>query len=151
MSEPASSDKHAGRPARDDGSAALDALLKSQAPPDLADGGFTARAMKAIARASAPSTPGVSAAPHDALAAARALLLEQRRYAAQARLWRWGMAGVLVGAAMLVCAVLGAPVDVAAQVGADPASASVSPQWAPLWGLAMAAAVWFAWRQVRSE
>jgi len=115
----------------------LDALLRAHAPPPVADDGFTARTMQAI-----PNLPGAR------LDAARALVLEQRRYAAQQRLWRWAVAGIAAGVLLLAVAMACAPegglaVDVD---GLPPAR-----DWLPLWALAMAGAVWYAWTEFRSS
>ena len=76
----------------DDRADPIDTLLRAHAPAALSDDGFVARTMLAVARADATPARAVRPAP---LSVARALVLEQRRYATQARLWRWAAAGVV--------------------------------------------------------
>ncbi|MGN6527903.1 MAG: hypothetical protein ACTHL8_16065 [Burkholderiaceae bacterium] len=122
---------------------ALDALLRAHAPAALADDGFTERTMQAVARAAPPRRSYAPPRPSPQQIA-RALVREERRYAAQARLWRWGAAGIVVGAAMFGAVIAGSPAG-------DLALAGQGTSWAPMWAMACAAALWAAWRQVRSD
>jgi hypothetical protein len=125
----------------------LDTLLRAQAPAALADDDFVARTMLAVARADATPMRVPRPAP---LAIARALVREQQRYAAQARLWRWAMAGVAVGALLLVVAMLAAPGGTLFDMTAPMASVALAP-WMPLWTLMAAGAIWFAWHEFRAD
>ena len=109
----------------------IDHLLRAHAPPPVADDGFTTRTMQAI--------PNVPAARIDA---ARALVLEQRRYARQARLWRWAVAGVVSGTVLAVAAIAGSPGGLTLEPGP-------SPDWLPLAALLVAGSFWYAWSEFR--
>lgn len=130
------------RPMPRDGDDPLAALVRAHAPAALADDGFTDRTMRAIARADPTPARPARASP---IAIARALAHERRRYEAQARLWRWAMAGVAVGGVLLAVAVLLSPADVTMSVDLPSL-----PQWAPLWTLLSIGALWIAWREFRT-
>ena len=125
----------------------IDTLLRAHAPAALPDDGFVARTMLAVARADATPARAVRPAP---LSVARALVLEQRRYATQARLWRWAMAGVAVGALLLVVAVLLAPGGGTLDMGSATAPMD-TPPGLPLWTVTVAGAIWFAWNEFRAD
>ena len=131
----------------DDPSDLIDGLLRAHAPAALPDDGFVARAMLAVSRADATPARVPRPAP---LAVARALALEQRRYATQARLWRWALAGVAVGVLLLVVAMLSAPGGVVIDVAISSAPTDVPP-WVPLWAVMVAGAIWFAWNEFRAN
>ncbi len=123
---------------------ALDALLHAGAPEPLADAGFVLRTMTAVDQA-ARSLPAVRrAAPLAPIDVARALLAEQRRHAAQARLWRWGVAGVIAGFFLMIVTVAVSPGDVTLTV-ADPRDCY------PLPLMLAAGALWQAWRKFREN
>ena len=111
-------------------------LLRAHAPPPVADDGFTARTMRVI----------VDAAPAR-IAAARALVLEQRRYAHQARLWRWAMAGVGFGTVLAIVAVASSPGSLALELPLSP----TAPDWLPLSALLVAGSFWYAWSEFRKS
>jgi hypothetical protein len=121
----------------------LERLLRASTPEPLPDDGFVARAMSALDQATramaAPSRP----APVAPIVIARALAAEHRRHEAQARLWRWAVAGVLAGFLLLVAAVALSP-DGSVTIAAPPPQ-----QWTPLSLLLAAGAVWYAWRESR--
>ena len=122
----------------------LDGLLRAGAPQPLVDDGFVARTMTAVDQAARGMTPPRRATPVAPIAIARALAAEQRRHAAQARLWRWASAGVVAGFLLMVVAVLLSPSEGAVVVpGAS--------QWYPLSLLVAAGALWAAWRELRSN
>ena len=77
---------------------AFDDLLRRSAPGPLPDAGFSARTMAEVERAARAQPVQRRPAPPAPLAIARALAAEQRRHDAQARLWRWAIAGVAAGA-----------------------------------------------------
>jgi hypothetical protein len=120
----------------------LDALLRASAPESLADDGFVARAMTAVDQAARSLPAQRRAAPVAPIAIARALAAEQRRHEAQARLWRWAIAGVAAGFVLLVFAVMFSPGSVTLQ-------APTPSQWYPLTTLLAIGAVWVAWRALR--
>ena len=111
-------------------------LLRAHTPPPVADDGFTERTMRAI--------PDVPTARIDA---ARALVLEQRRYARQARLWRWAMAGIGFGTALAIAAIASSPGGLALEA---PLS-STAPDWLPLSALLVAGSFWYAWSEFRKS
>jgi hypothetical protein len=121
---------------------ALEVLLRAYAPAALADDGFTERTMRAVVRAT-PARRPIAPPPPDPRRIAHALVREERRHAAQARLWRWGVAGLAVGAALAGAVVAGSP-------GSDLSLAAQGSSWAPMWAMACAAALWMAWRLARS-
>jgi hypothetical protein len=109
----------------------LDALLRRHAPPAVDDDGFTARTLRALP-------------PAGRVDAARALVLEQRRYAAQLRRWRWATAGVVAGTLATAAVVTGSS-------GAVEVGPPAAPQaWLPLWLLLCAGALWYAWKAFRA-
>ena len=89
--------------------AALDDLLRASAPQPLPDDGFVARTMAEVERAARSLPAHRRPAPVAPMAIARALAAEQRRHDAQARLWRWAIAGVFAGILLLAVAVAAAP------------------------------------------
>ena len=131
----------------DDPADPLAALLRAHAPQPLPDDGFVDRTMRAVAQAD--PTPARAARPAP-LAVARALALEQRRFAAQARLWRWAMAGVAVGGLLLAVAVMLSPGGLAPAVPSS-LSATDVPPWLPLGMLMAVAALWYAWHEFRAD
>ena len=114
----------------------IDRLLRAHAPPAVADDGFTTRTLQAI-----PNIPSAR------LDAARALVLEQRRYARQARLRRWATAGVAAGTLLAVAVVASTPGGLAPTPGPSP----VPPDWLPLAALMVAGAFWYAWSELRKN
>jgi hypothetical protein len=136
---------------------AFDAMLLGAAPRELADDGFTARTMQAVARTSTSATRSRDAmaasallTPATPIAVARALAHEQRRFAAQARLWRWALGGIIVGMSLLAVAIAWAPSGIV--MAAAPSGADIPgvPPWFPLWTLLGAGAIWYAWQEFRS-
>ncbi len=123
---------------------ALDALLRLGAPEPLADDGFVARTMAAVDRANRTLPVRRRAAPRSPLSIARALVAEERRHAAQARLWRWGIAGIAVGYLLMLLAMVLSP------SGSSLTLPSPS-QWLPLSLTLCAGAFWVAWRSLRSD
>ena len=111
-------------------------LLRAHAPPPVDDDGFTARTLQAI--------PNVVRTRLDA---ARALVLEQRRYARQARMWRWALGGIVAGMLLVVAAIASAPGDVAIDLAPQPGA----PAWLPLSALLVAGAIWYAWSEFRKN
>ena len=123
---------------------AMDALLRASAPEPLVDDGFVARAMTAVDQAARGAAVARRAAPVAPIAIARALAAEQRRHEAQARLWRWAIAGIVAGCLLMFVAMLLAPTD--GTVAMPPPR-----QWVPFTYVMAAGALWFAWRQSRSN
>ena len=123
--------------------AALDALLSASTPLPLAADDFVARTMSAVDQAARTLSAPRRSAPVAPLAIARALAAEQRRHEAQARLWRWAIAGVVAGVVLLVFAVMFSPGGVTLQ-------APTPSQWYPLTTLLAIGALWVAWRELRS-
>ena len=121
----------------------LERLLRANAPEPLPDDGFTARTMTALDQAARAAAVRPRPAPVAPIAIARALAAENRRHEAQARLWRWAMAGVMAGFVLLVAAVALSPGD-SVTIAAPPPQ-----QWYPLCLLLAAGAVWYAWRESR--
>ena len=123
---------------------ALAGLLRAAAPAPLADGGFVARTMAAVDHAARGVPVRRRPTPVAPIAIARALAGEQRRHAAQARLWRWAIAGVIAGFLLMIVAVLLSPTD---------GSIAVPPprQWVPLTVMMAIGALWVAWRELRSN
>lgn len=121
----------------------LERLLRAGAPEPLLDDGFVARTMTALDQAARAMAVPPRPAPVAPIAIARALAAEHRRHEAQARLWRWAVAGVLAGFVLLVAAVALSPGGSATLAGPAP------QQWSPLCLLLAAAAVWYAWRESR--
>ena len=122
---------------------ALDALLRASAPQPLLDDGFVARTMTAVDQAARALPAQRRAAPVAPIVVARALAAEHRRHEAQARLWRWAIAGVIAGFVLLVVAVALSP------DGSVVIAAPAPQQWYPLCLLAAIGAVWVAWRELR--
>ena len=123
---------------------ALDGLLRANAPQPLVDDGFVARTLAAVDHAARGVAVQRRATPVAPIAIARALAAEQRRHAAQARLWRWATAGVVAGFLLMVVAVLLSPSDGSVVVPR-------ASQWYPLTVLLAVGALWTAWREWRSN
>ncbi len=123
---------------------ALDGLLTAHAPQPLVDDGFVARTMAAVDLAARGVPVQRRAAPVAPVAIARALAAERRRHAAQARLWRWAIAGVGAGGLLAIVAVLLSPTNGTLEVPPP-------PQWASLSLLLAVGAIWVAWRELRSN
>ena len=123
---------------------ALDGLLHVNAPAPLADDGFVARTMAAVDHAARGVPVPRRATPVAPIAIARALVAEQRRHAAQARLWRWAIAGMIAGSLLMIVAVLLSPAD--GTIAVPPPT-----QWYPLSLLLAVGAIWVAWRELRSS
>ena len=121
----------------------LEHLLRASAPPPLLDDGFVARTMTALDQATRSMAVPPRPAPVAPIAIARALAAEHRRHEAQARLWRWAVAGVVAGFVLLVAAVALSP-DGSVTIAAPPPQ-----QWTPLCLLLAVGAVWYAWRESR--
>ena len=123
---------------------ALDGLLRASAPEPLLDDGFVARTMTALDQAAHALPAQRRAAPVPPIAIARALAAENLRHEAQARLWRWAVAGVIAGFVLLVAAVALSP------NGSVTIAAPAPQQWYPLCVLLAVGAIWVAWRELRS-
>ena len=123
---------------------ALDGLLRASAPEPLLDDGFVARTMTAVDQAAHALPAQRRAAPVPPIAIARALAAENLRHEAQARLWRWAVAGVIAGFVLLVAAVALSP------NGSVTIAAPAPQQWYPLCVLLAVGAIWVAWRELRS-
>jgi len=118
-------------------------LLRASAPEPLLDDGFVARTMTAVDQAERTAATRRRAAPAAPIVIARALASEHRRHEAQARLWRWAVAGVIAGFVLLVAAVALSP------GGSVSISLPPSQQWYPLCLLLAIGATWMAWRELR--
>jgi len=123
---------------------AFDDLLRRSAPGPLPDEGFSVRTMAVVERAMGAHAVQRRAAPPAPLAIARALAAEQRRHEAQARLWRWAVAGVVAGYLLMVAAVLLSP------EGSLAIAIPAPGQWFPLCVLLAAGAIWVAVREWRT-
>jgi len=123
---------------------AFDDFLRRGAPAPLVDHGFTARTMAAVERAARAQPVRRRAAPLAPLAIARALAAEQQRHDAQARWWRWAMAGVVAGYLSMVVAVWLAPPGSVSDLVPTPGEAF------PLFLLLAAGAIWVAVREWRA-
>ena len=121
----------------------LDALLLANAPEPLPDGGFVGRTMTAVDQAERARATQRRTTPVAPIVIARALAAEHRRHEAQARLWRWAIAGVVAGFVLLVAAVALSPDDGVTMAAPAP------QQWYPLCLLLAFGAVWYAWRESR--
>ena len=121
----------------------LDVLLRASASELLADRGFVARTMTAIDQAERAKATQRRTTPVAPIVIARALAAEHRRHEAQARLWRWAIAGVVAGFVLLVAAVALSP------DGSMTIAAPAPQQWYPLCLLLAFGAVWYAWRESR--
>ena len=131
-------------PALDDD--ALDAMLRLAAPGPLADDGFVSRTMAAVDAANHALPARRRAAPRAPLSIARALVAEDRRHAAQARLWRWAMGGVAAGYVLMLLAMAVSPGGISLSItGTSPS------QWVPLSLTMCAGALWVSWRTLRSS
>ena len=117
--------------------------MRASAPRAPADDGFVARTTAVVERAARSLPARRRPAPVAPLVIARALAAEQRRHDAQARLWRWAIAGVLAGMLLLVAAVAAAP------GGVTLTSDDVS-NWYLLWTTLAAGALWYAWQEFRA-
>ena len=122
---------------------ALDALLRLGAPEPLNDDGFVVRTMAAVDQAARATAVRRRPTPVAPIAIARALAAEQRRHEAQARMWRWAIAGVIAGFVLLVAAVASSP------DGNLTIAAPAPQQWYPLCTLLAIGAIWVAWREMR--
>jgi hypothetical protein len=122
---------------------ALDDLLRAASPAPLVDDGFVARTMAAVELAARGVPMQSRATPDSPIAIARALAAEQRCHEAQARLWRWAIAGVIAGFVLLVVAVLLSPAG-------SPISVPPPLQWFELFTLLAIGATWVAWRELQS-
>ena len=123
---------------------ALDGLLRASAPEPLLDDGFVARTMRAVDQAAHALPVQRRATPVAPIVIARALAAEHLHHEAQARLWRWAVAGVVAGFVLLVAAVVLSP------DGAVTVAAPAPQQWYPLCVLLAVGAIWVAWRELRS-
>ncbi len=121
----------------------LEHLLRTSAPAPLLDDGFVARTMTALDQATRAMAAPPRPAPMAPIAIARALAAEHRHHEAQARLWRWAVAGVVAGFVLLVAAVALSP------GGSVTIAAPPPQQWYPLCLLLAVGAVWYAWRESR--
>ena len=126
---------------------ALDDLLRSGAPRPLLDDGFAARTMAAVDLAARGLPARRRPTPVAPVAIARALAAEHARHAAQARLWRWAIAGVIAGFLLLLVAMALSP--------ATPDGVTLAPpppsQWLVLCLLGSIGAIWVAIRELRSN
>ena len=122
---------------------ALDGLLRANPPEPLVDDGFVARTMAAVDHAARAVPVQRRATPVAPIAIARALAAEQRHHEAQARMWRWAIAGIVAGFLLMVVAVLLSPAS--GTIVVPPAR-----QWFALFALLSAGAIWVAWRELRS-
>ena len=122
---------------------ALAGLLRANAPEPLADDGFVARTMTAVDQAERAAATRRRAVPVAPIAIARALASEHRRHEAQARLWRWAVAGVIAGFVLMLAAVALSP------GGSVAVSLPPSQQWVALCMLLAVGASWTAWRELR--
>jgi hypothetical protein len=127
---------------------ALEELLRAHAPTELADDGFVGRTLAAVERAALSARTAPPPRPASAREIAQALAAEERRYAAYARVRRWGMFGVAAGVVLLVVAILGAPSGVDVDIGAD---AAALPAWFPMWTMLAVGALWYAWQEFRAN
>jgi hypothetical protein len=123
---------------------ALDALLHASAPEPLVDDGFVARTMVAVDQATRSLPVVRRATPVAPLAIARALVVERRRHAEQARLWRWAIAGVVAGFFLMLVTVAVSPGRASIEIP-DPS------QWVPLAVLMAVGALSIAWRELRDN
>ena len=123
---------------------ALDGLLRASAPEPLLDDGFVARTMSAVDQAAHALPVQRRATPVAPIVIARALAAEHLHHEAQARLWRWAVAGVVAGFVLLVAAVVLSP------NGSVTIAAPAPQQWYPLCVLLAVGAIWVAWRELRS-
>jgi hypothetical protein len=122
---------------------ALGGLLRTHAPEPLVDDGFVARTMAAVEHAARGVTVQRRPAPVAPIAIARALAAEQRHHAAQARMWRWAVAGIVAGLVLLIVAVLLSPAG-------DTIAVPPAGQISALCMLLAAGAIGVAWRELRS-
>ncbi len=125
------------------GDDALDGVLRAHAPEPLLDDGFVARTMAAVDHAVRGVAVQRRATPVAPIAIARALAAEQRDHEAQARMWRWAIAGIIAGFLLMIVAVLLSPVDGTVTVPGP-------REWYPLLLLLAVGALWVAWRELRS-
>ena len=123
---------------------ALESLLRADAPEPLSDAGFVARTMATVDQAARGMAVQRRPTPVAPLAIARALAAEHRYHAAQGRMWRWAIAGVIAGLLLLIVAVLLSPTD--GTIGVPPLK-----QWYPLCLMTAVGALWVAWREMRSN
>ena len=123
---------------------ALDELLRASAPEPLVDADFVARTMAAVDRAARGAVVQRRATPVAPIAIARALAAEQQRHAAQARLWRWAIAGIVAGFLLMIVAVIVSPTD-----GTN--TMPLPLKCFTVFGLMAAGALWAAWQELRSS
>ena len=124
---------------------ALDGLLRAHAPVPLPDDGFVGRTMAAVDAAARAMPAQRRAAPMAPITIARALAAENRWHEAQARLWRWAIAGVVAGFVLMVAAVLLSP-DGGIAISVPPPE-----HWYPLCAIAAIGAIWVALRESRKN
>jgi hypothetical protein len=122
---------------------ALDALLRAAMPPVLPDDGFVARTLVAVDHAARAAAVQHRAAPLAPLVIARALAAEERRHAAQARMWRWIIAGIVAGFLLMIVAMVLSPDD-------GPVAAPRTLQLFAMFGLTAVGALCVAWQELRS-
>jgi hypothetical protein len=120
----------------------LDDLLRAAAPPALADAEFVARTMAAVDHAARGAELRRRPAPPAPFAVARALAAERRRHAAQARMWRWIIAGIVAGLLLVIVAMLLSPADATAAVPR-------TLQLFAMFGLTAVGALCVAWQELR--
>ncbi len=122
--------------------AALEALLRRDAPAPLAEGDFVVRTLAAVERATPAARRTRVVSPREI---ALALMLERRRAALQARLRRWGSGGVAAGMLLLALAMLLAP------GGTGAAMAAAASHWVALWTALLAGAAWVTWQELSAQ
>lgn len=122
---------------------ALDELLRGAADEPPADDGFVERTLAAIELAERGVVTPQHARADPLNHIARALTAQQRTYRAQARLWRWAFAGLIVGSALLTLAVLLSPAGTNVSI-------ATPLQCFQLFAMLAAGSMWFAWRELRS-
>ena len=123
---------------------ALDGQMRAARPQALADDGFVARTMAAVDRAARGAEVPRRATPLAPIVVARALAAEQRRHAAQARMWRWIIAGIVTGLLLMIVAMLLSPAD--GSVGLPRPL-----QLFTMFGLTAVGALCVAWQELRSN
>jgi hypothetical protein len=121
----------------------LDTLLRASVPEPLLDDGFVLRTMAGVDQAARRMPVQRRATPVAPIVIARALVAENRRHAAQARRWRWVVAGVIVGSFLMLLAMALSPGSVSIEIAAP-------SQWAPLTLLMAIGALTIAWRELRN-
>jgi hypothetical protein len=122
----------------------LAGLLRAAAPPALPDDGFVARTLAAVDQAARGAEVRRRPTPLAPIAVARALAAEERRHAAQARMWRWIIAGIAAGFLLMIVAMLLSPAD-------GTLAASRTLQLFTMFGLTAVGALCVAWQELRSN